>query len=587
MRHARNQASAAASSRAPAGAAQTEARALFERALAHHRAGDLQKAERAYRAVLSALPDLPEALANLATVLQQQGRLDEAEAHLRAAFARRPDHAGLCINLGALLRAKGDLEGAQAQYRLAVERAPQHPLAHYNLANLLRDGANAEEAILHYRRAIELDPSCFDAHLNLGGTLAELTDFAGAEACLRRALALNDASAQAHLNLGNALRAQGKIADAVELYDAALGLNPDCPETPLARAIALLVACDFARGWPAYEGRWKEKAQRGAFRRFNAPTWQGEPLAGRSILVYGEQGPGDLVMFASCLPELIAQAGQVYVQCRGSVADLFARSFPTTRVDTDRDPATGAWRPEPEVDFVIAIGSLPRFFRRDEASFQRNAGRYLVPDPAVVERWRERYAALGAGPKVGISWRGGATRGERNLRTIDLAAWLPIVGMPGAHFINLQYGDCRDEIARLRDEFGIVIHDWDDADQTYDLDGFAAQIDALDLVISIANTTVHFAGALGRPVWVLAPSAPSWRWHLDREDCLWYPSARLFRQSAGADWSEVVARVAAEFAAHRACLGAERGGFGPAGQEQRVSQATRALHHARQENPMP
>lgn len=532
---------------------QADLRALFQRALTLHREGDLAQAEPAYRAVLAARPDLPEALANLATILQQQDRTDEAETCLRAALARCPQNAGLCVNLGALLRRKGDLDGALGQYRRAIELAPQHPLAHYNLANLLREAGDAEGAARHYHKAIELDPRHFDAHLNLGGLLGDLADFPGAETQLRRALALDPKSAPAHLNLGNALRAQGKIAEALQHYDASLARNPDCAETPLARAVALLLAGDFNRGWPAYEGRWKEKTQRGGtFREFRAPAWQGEALAGRRILVYGEQGPGDLVMFASCLPELLEQAEKVHVQCRGSVATLLARSFPTAHVETDRDPGTDAWRSEPDVDFVVPIGSLPRFFRQDEASFRNGAGRYLVPDPAAVAHWRERYTALGCGPKVGISWRGGATEREKSLRTTDLAAWLPLLSTPGAQFINLQYGDCRDEIAALREAHGVIVHDWDDADQTHDLDGLAAQIDALDLVVSIANTTVHFAGALDKPVWVLVPSAPSWRWHLDREDSLWYPSARLIRRRAGTDWSEVLGCVADDFAAFAA-----------------------------------
>lgn len=489
------------------------------------------------------------------------GRPHEAEECLRAALAIVPDNAGLHLNLGALLRARGDAAAAANHYRRVIALAPDYALAHFNLANLLRDAGRLEEAVGAYREALRLDPEYFDASLNLGKTLHELGDFAAAEEALRRTLALRPDDARALTNLGNVLRGQARLGEALACYDRALVLDPDCSETPLARAVALLLAGDFARGWPAYEGRWKEKAQRGNWRRFEAPHWSGEPLAGKRILVYGEQGPGDIVMFASCLSELIASAGSVEVQCRGSVAPLLAHSFPAARVQTDRMSETGAWRPEPEVDFAVAIGSLPRFFRPDEASFRTAPRRYLVPDPAAVARWRRRLEALGPGLKVGISWCGGASALERRLRGTALADWLPLLRCPGVHFVTLQYGDCASEIRALRETAGVLVHDWAEADPNGDLDGLAGLIDALDLVVSMANTTIHFAGGLGKETFALVPAAPSWRWMLGRSDCLWYPSVELFRQRPGTGWPEVIAAVALALERYRAAP--ERGNGRP------------------------
>ncbi len=555
--------------------------ALIAQALEHQRRGQLDRAEAAYRAVVAQSPDATEALANLGGLLLTQGRYDEAERNFQAALENQPDHPGLHVNMGNLRRTRGDLEGAENSFRQAIalapdyagahlnlgavlrlngalddaaralhraiELAPDNALGHLNLGNLLRDMGRLDAAIERYREAARLRPDYLEAHLSLGNALHVASQFAAAEATQRQALALCADDARCHTNLGNTLRAQGRIDEALAHYERALALNPDCPETPLARAVAWLLASDFGRGWPAYEGRWIEKAQRGAFREFDAPHWNGEPLSGKQILVYGEQGPGDIVMFASCLPELIERAGQVHLQCRGSTAALLARSFPAAAVATDRIPESGAWRPPPAADYVVAIGSLPRFFRTDAQSFARGPARYLAPDAPAVARWRQRIAALGPGLKVGISWRGGATASEHSLRVMSLADWEPLLQTPGVHFVNLQYGDCRAELAALRETSEIEIHDWDDADPVKDLDGFAAQIEALDLVISVANTTIHFAGALGKPVWNLVPTAPSWRWQLSGSRCLWYPSVRMIRQRPDEPWRRVIEGLSAQF----------------------------------------
>ena len=145
--------------------------------------------------------------------------------------------------------------------------------------------------------------------------------------------------------------------------------------------------------------------------------------------------------------------------------------------------------------------------------------------------------------KVGVSWRGGPTPEIIRMRSIALAQMAGIFAMPGVHGINLQYGECSGELKEAEEKTGVVIHSWDDADPLRDLDGFAAQIAALDLVISVDNSTVHMAGALGVPVWVLLPFVPNWRWMLKRTDSPWYPAARLFRQPSSGDWPSVLEEV--------------------------------------------
>jgi 2-polyprenyl-3-methyl-5-hydroxy-6-metoxy-1,4-benzoquinol methylase len=198
-----------------------------------------------------------------------------------------------------------------------------------------------------------------------------------------------------------------------------------------------------------------------------------------------------------------------------------------------------------ECDLQIAMGSLPRFVRRSEADFPTRR-RYLVADPSLVMNWRARLQELGPGLKVGVSWRGGHKPAVRQRRSIPLDRWTPVLQIPGARFVNLQYGDCAEELAQIQAATGIPVHHWSDVNPLENLENFAAQIAALDLVVSVDNSTVHFAGALGTPVWALLHFSPNWRWMLKREDSLWYQSVRLFRQPAIGDWTSVIERVAAE-----------------------------------------
>jgi hypothetical protein len=183
--------------------------------------------------------------------------------------------------------------------------------------------------------------------------------------------------------------------------------------------------------------------------------------------------------------------------------------------------------------------------RRFETSFPSRVG-HLVTDDRQRDLWAARYSRLGEGIKVGIAWRGGREVDVRRKRSTTLQQWSPILRIPGLHFINLQYGDCEEELAQIQELAHIEISDWDDANPLKDLDFFAAQIAALDLVISVDNATVHIAGALGKPVWTLLPFASDWRWMLGRDDTPWYPTMRLIRQSRHGAWPEVFHTAALE-----------------------------------------
>jgi hypothetical protein len=274
--------------------------------------------------------------------------------------------------------------------------------------------------------------------------------------------------------------------------------------------------------------------------------WNGAPIPGGTLLITAEQGVGDEIMFASLVGEAASRAGDCVVECDPRLVPLFARSMPRIRVRATPAGSAG-FQPTlvPDFDEHIAMGSLPRFLRPTLASFPGVRG-YLKADARRRDKWKVRLRGLGAELKVGISWRGGRKLETRRTRSTKLEDWLPLFATPDVRFVNLQYGDCAAELARLQEQHGILVHHWADANPLEDLDEFAAEISALDLVISIDNSTVHMAGALGCPVWTLLPYVPDWRWLLDRDDSPWYHSMRLFRQVRRGCWADVLPAVAGE-----------------------------------------
>jgi hypothetical protein len=284
-----------------------------------------------------------------------------------------------------------------------------------------------------------------------------------------------------------------------------------------------------------------------------AANWCGERLAGKSVLVYGEQGVGDEVMFAANFPMLVEQAERVVISCDSRLVPLFQRSFPRayclaheTLAKSEVAAMNGA------VDFQIAAGSVPQYVR-SELEASSASERYLTADPEKRAAWQQRLAALGPGLRVGISWRGGSGTAETLRRSTSIADWQRVLQVNEVQFINLQYGVSRDELAELGSLAGREIHHWPESEGLVDLDSFAALVSQLDLVISIDNTTAHIAGALGVQAWVLLsfPSSSYWRWLHEGERSAWYRNAFLFRKTRSESWQRIMDEVAVKLGSLR------------------------------------
>lgn len=512
------------------------ATATFALASALHSAGRIKDAEQRYRAAIQLQPDNGAAYSNLGAVLKDQGRDDEAEAAYSRAIALNPAHARAHYNLGILFKDSQRLDAAAASFRKALAAHPNFAEAHVNLGAVLHDLGDLDGAIAHARKALELAPDDPGAHNNLGAALRDAGDIPGAMASYARALALQPDLAEARHNEGVALERTGQTEDALARYKLAQSLRPAFAEAWLNAALLMLMSGDFAHGWEAYETRWQAQAPR----NFPQPAWQGE--AGGKILVWGEQGLGDEILYAGMIPDLRARGHEVVIETDARLAPLFARAFGGIEVVARCDPPD-ARTTQPDIRWQTPLANLGRWLRPDVETFPKRTS-YLCADAARSALYRARLTADAPRLVVGISW---ASANERigKLKSLALAQWSGVLKIPGICFVDLQYGDTAAERARVEAALGVHITHFDDLDLRADVDGVAALAQACDLVISVSNTTVHLAAALGRPTWVLVPANAGnlWYWMRGADHTPWYPSVTIFRQAKPGDWQESLAAV--------------------------------------------
>ncbi|HEY1768039.1 MAG TPA: tetratricopeptide repeat-containing glycosyltransferase family protein [Terracidiphilus sp.] len=429
---------------------------------------------------------------------------------------------------------------AEQLYRSILAIDPRHPDALHLLGMVAFQTGRSEEAAALIRTAIDLKGNAPAYHSNLGNVLESQGKIAEAGACYQRALLLNPDSAEIYVNLGNIFRAQGQLNSSLDCYRRAMALSPGMADAAAAESAVLLLKGDFVAGWPGSEHRWLTSDHTTPPRDYPWPRWTGGPLASGRLLIWGEQGIGDEIMFAGLTSDLVRSGIRCILDCDPRLRPLFARSFPALDVVTGFAPAT---HPESNVAAHLPSGSLPGLFRASSAAFAATTSPYLKADPVQQARFRARYAD---GRKlVGVAWHT-SNRKTGRLRSMDLSLFASLFAVPGIRWISLQYGgaDALEKDAAAAQAPILIDREVDQlSSQPSSIDRFAAQVAAMDLVITIDNSIAHLAGALAVPTWVLLPFAPDWRWQLDREDSPWYPSLHLFRQPRMGDWPSVVARV--------------------------------------------
>ncbi|MHB1205285.1 MAG: tetratricopeptide repeat protein [Rhodospirillaceae bacterium] len=440
---------------------------------------------------------------------------------------------------GVVSHRAGDLDGAARAYRKVLKKNPRDPDALHLLGLVLSQGGNAQDGAESIKQALAIRDDFPDAHLNVGLIFAKAGSLTEAERHFRRALHFRPAAVNTHLELVRILRYGDDAQVLFDATQAALRVAPQNAVLQIMAAEALFALGRLREGWRAYRARFQSSENPVAAKTYPLPPWQGEPLAHRAILIWTEQAPGDEIMYANMLPDIIAAAGRCVVQCSPRLAPLFRRSFPKAEIH-DRDLTQAALE---GIDFQSPIGSLAEWLRPDFAAFPARAG-YLKADPDLRARLRTKYDG-GDGKKlvVGISWRSAApiNGADKSLNVLD---WGPIFHVPGTVFVNLQYGRSDAELAAVRTGFGVTVINDDAIDSLKDLDGYAAQVAAMDIVVSSSNTAAHVAGGLGVPVLCMLPSSLGrgrrWYWFAARGACPWYPALRMFPQNAGGGWSDVI-----------------------------------------------
>jgi tetratricopeptide (TPR) repeat protein len=535
-------------------------------ALQHHRAGQLTEAARIYRRILTIDAHQADSLDLLGMIAYQAGGHELAAAMIRKAIAIDENDASYHSNLGTVLQAQNKLDEAAACYERALTLKPDLAEAHFNLGNILQAQNKLDKAVACYERALALKPELAEAYHSLGNVLQamdlqnlDLQNKDGdkleeAVACYERALALKPGYANAHYNLGCALRALGKVDEALAQYRIALALQPNYVQAGFRESLAQLLKGDFTSGWHNYERRWQcESTDHGTpMRVYPQPLWSGSNLASGRLLVWGEQGVGDEIMFAGLIPDVLRAGNRCLVDCDARLQPLFARSFPGIDVVSDHVSDNGP-KNDPEHDSKLDIaahlpcGSLPGLFRATSAAFAATTSPYLIADPVECERFRTRYTDAGRDRRrlVGLAWHTNNRKTGRS-RSIDLSLFAPLFastfGRHDIRWISLQYGDYGELQNQAAAANAPILIDRS-VDQLANIDIFAAQIAALDIIITIDNCTAHLAGALGVPTWVLLPFAPDWRWLQARDDSPWYPTMRLFRQPKRGDWQSVMQKL--------------------------------------------
>jgi tetratricopeptide (TPR) repeat protein len=506
--------------------------AWFNRGIALKALGRLDDAVDSYDRAVALRPDFADAHANRGSALREAGRTQEALASLDRAVALEPGlaeaHGARCLILADLGRQNEALAAADR----FVALRPRDPDAHIDRGNVLRDMGRFDEAIVAYDGAIALDPACADAHGNRGNALHELGRSAEALPSIDAAIGLRPGHAPSRGNRALALSALWRFEEAMASFDDAIRLDPDYADAAWNKALLALLLGDFGQGWAFYEARKRMKAYQPPAIG-DRPPWTGEQdVTGRSVFLHWEQGLGDTLQFCRFAPRVLERGARVVMSVQAPLLRLMRQFEPG--IDVIGPAETPA-----QFDYHCSLMSLPHVLGVT-ADALASPGSYLTGDPELIAAWRARLPD-GGRPRTGLAWSGNPAHRHDRIRSTPLGELEPLLSAD-ADWICLQT-DFRDGDAAMMREFGVLAPD---KEELSDFADTAAIVSQLDLVISVDTSVAHLAGALGKPVWIMLPHLPDFRWLLERGDSPWYPSARLFRQPRPGDWASVIDRVRTE-----------------------------------------
>jgi tetratricopeptide (TPR) repeat protein len=529
--------------------------------------GKYEEALAFYQRALALHPRLPEAEFASGFILARLGRLAEAEARYRAALSKRPDFAAAWVNLGCLNREQGREAAAETALSRALALQPNLISGWINLAILKRERGRFRQAEDCLRKAFEINPDQVETLIAWCRFCAAQSDLPGARAWLQWALARSPSNEEAHNMEGILLHAEGRFDEAVAAFERAealgsrvaasnrgnslleLGRNEEAlraHETAVEHdpvnagakynlALTRLRLGDWRRGWSGYEARWHFREVHRTPRRFSVPRWQGEPLAGRRILLHAEQGLGDTIQFCRYAILVAERGGVPILQVQKPVEHLL-RSLPVVRAGRAEVSLLDAALPP--LDLECPLMSLPAVFATTVETVPW-PGAYLAAETESAAEKLRQFPSVGSGRRIGLAWAGNPRYKADRSRSTRLRTLLPLLRAVRATWISLQKGEPATQLSALPRDLSVL----DASSGDRDLSETAATIATLDLVIATDTSIAHLAGAMGKPVWILLPHFADWRWMQNSGTSPWYPTARLFRQTTPGDWRGVIDRV--------------------------------------------
>jgi tetratricopeptide (TPR) repeat protein len=489
-----------------------------------------------YDRALELKPDFAEASSNRGNALKDLKRLDEALDSYDRALELKPDFAEACNNRGFALQELKRLDEALESYDRALMLKPDYAEAYTNRANALQELKRSDEALDSYDRAIKLNPDDAVAFYNRGLALQELKRLDEALDSYDRALKLKPDYAEAYSNRGLALKELKRLDEALDSYDRALKLKPDFADGHLNLALCRLLMGDFARGWEGYEWRWHSEQiekQLGKKRNFTQPLWLGaESLQGKTILLHSDQGLGDALQFCR-YAKLAGELGaRVILEVPKPLMELLSNLEGVAQL-VEKGGAL------PAFDYHCPLLSLPLAFGTDLNTIPSYNG-YIASNPGKVADWRAKLGER-TKPRIGLVWSGSTAHANDQNRSIalgDLVEHLP----RQFQYVSLQK-EVRDADYETLVSHPDILHF---GERLNDFADTAALCELMDVVVSVDTSVAHLAGAMDKPVWILLPFIPDWHWLLDREESVWYSSARLFRQDRNGGWAGVLDKVRTE-----------------------------------------
>ena len=509
-------------------------------AIARDKAGDYKSALKCYEAALELMPDEDELANDLGRLAYHMGMKPIAEKLFARYLASHPGSVNGANNLACAVRDQGRYGEAVGIIKPVVAANAKNGLLWNTLGTILSEQGEYATAITFFEESLNCDSSLF----------------------------------RARYNRGNAKVPLGQLQSALEDCESALTQVMAADEAAmmrLARSTMLLNVGRIGEGWDAYEARLEPQFADVTHFMIDRPRWTPDSdLEGQSLLVMGEQGLGDEVLFANLLPDVVealGPTGKLHVALEKRLVPLFERSFPdgvigahaTYSVDGHTVRGAPFVKDQGVIDLWTPIGSLLRRFRRTLEDFP-DRRTFLKPDPKRVRHWRKALAALGPGPKVGLLWKSLKQEGARLRYYSPFEQWAPVLATPGVVFVNVQYGDCAAEIAEAKARFGVEIWQPPGIDLKNDLDDVAALSAALDLIIGPANATSNIAAACGAPVWLI--STPGAWPKLGTSRYPWYPSVQVFNPAGFNQWGPVMEEIATSLAKLAAGTGTEASASG-------------------------